>query len=396
MKNFLPRSLREFTGAMARHTALLVFLACTGPIAFAQITSTTPASRCGEGNLTLHATAASGTITWFTVPFYGTPVGTGESYTAENLPVTTTFYVDALDEEGCSLNPDNARIPVIATISANSIQAIIFYSSNTFCKSIEGEQTVTRTGTAGGTFSVDPAGLTLNTSTGSITPSTSSEGTYTVTYTVVPQEGCVENPASTIVTITQAPEQPQISYTGSPYCTTHDPVTVQRTGAAGGTFSASPAGLTINATSGTITPSSSLSGTYTITYFVPGAGGCNPMNATTSIIINSESVGGTATAAYSPIPSGEYTTISLTGNNGDIQWQTYATGSWENIEGETGNIYTTPPLNVTTSFRAMVTSGICNPVYSTVSTVVVNAVSEGGTAAADPDSICFGFTTELT
>jgi len=270
---------------LARAIMMTVIFVLTGSLGYSQIISTTPASRCGEGNLTLYATAATGTITWYAVPFYGTPIATGGSYTAVNLVVTTTFYVDALDESGCSLNPGSVRVPVIGTISANSLQAIIFYSSSTFCKSIEGQQDVTRTGTAGGTFTVDPAGLTLDPSTGAITPGTSQEGTYTVTYTVVPQEGCIENPASTMVTITEAPEQPVISYAGSPWCSTHEAVPVNRTGATGGTYTASPSGLAINVTTGVITPANSASGTYTVTYFVPGAGGCNPMTATTSVTV---------------------------------------------------------------------------------------------------------------
>ncbi len=290
MKNLLLRSTKQIINKVTRIIIFFVALGFFGSSAYSQITSTTPSSRCGEGTLVLHATASSGTITWYDVPFYGTEITEGISdggttFTTPFLAVTKTYYVDAVDENGCSINPDDARVTVIATISANSIQAIIFYVSNTFCKSIEGEQEVTRTGTAGGIYTADPAGLTLDASTGSITPSTSAEGTYMVTYTVFPAEGCVENPASTSVTITTAPVQPAISYAGSPYCTTNDPVTVIQTGASGGTYSASPSGLTIHSTSGTITPSSSLSGNYTITYFIPGAGGCDPMSASTSATI---------------------------------------------------------------------------------------------------------------
>jgi len=49
--------------------------------------------------------------------------------------------------------------------------------------------TVTLTGTAGGTYS-STAGLTINSSTGAITPSTSAAGTYTVTYNIPASGGC--------------------------------------------------------------------------------------------------------------------------------------------------------------------------------------------------------------
>jgi hypothetical protein len=53
----------------------------------------------------------------------------------------------------------------------------------------------------------------------------------------------------------------------------------------GGTYSALP-GLTINATSGAITPSTSTPGTYTVTYTVAASGGCPGVTATTSVTID--------------------------------------------------------------------------------------------------------------
>ncbi len=57
------------------------------------ITSTTPATRCGPGTLTLGATASSGTINWYTLPSGGTSVGTGSTFVTPLLPATTTYYV---------------------------------------------------------------------------------------------------------------------------------------------------------------------------------------------------------------------------------------------------------------------------------------------------------------
>src|SRR6185369_7163499 len=67
------------------------------------------------------------------------------------------------------------------------------------------------------------------------------------------------------------------------------PQTVSLTGTGtftGGTYSASPAGLTINATTGAITPSTSTPGTYTVTYTVAASGGCPGVTSTTSVTIN--------------------------------------------------------------------------------------------------------------
>ena len=287
-----------------RTMVVLFVIGFFGMTAYSQIATTTPASRCGEGTLVLHATATSGTIKWYTSPFYGAAIvtgvsGDGTTFTTPSQIVTTAYYVDAVDGSNCSLNSGKVRVPVLATVSANSIQAAIFYSSNTFCKSISGAQTVTRTGTAGGVYSATAGGLTINSASGDLTPSSSTVGTYTVTYTVTASEGCIENPASTSVTIANAPLTSSISYNSSPYCTSLTSATVTLTNPNGGTFSASPSGLSIDPASGTINPSLSEPGTYTVTYVVSGAGGCAPQEPTASVTITGLP---TATITYTDAP----------------------------------------------------------------------------------------------
>jgi hypothetical protein len=290
MKNLQLRSVKQIGQLIVRNLLILVTIGFFGSTAYSQITTTIPASRCGAGPVILHATATTGTIKWYDVPFYGTPIATGVStdgstFTTPSLSVTKTYYVDAVDNANCSLNPGNARTSVIATVSANSIQANIFYSSTAFCKSVVTPQQVTRTGNAGGVFTASPAGLVLDATTGAITPGSSVVGTYTVTYTVIPAVGCVENPATTSVVISAIPAASSISYSGSPFCTTAGTMSVIRTGSSGGTYSASPSGLSIDPATGAINTASSSTGTYTITYFVAGVGGCAPQSPTTTITV---------------------------------------------------------------------------------------------------------------
>ena len=121
----------------------------------------------------------------------------------------------------------------------------------TFLQEPCGSVSVTRTGTAGGTYTSSPAGLTIDGTTGAITPGSSTAGTYTVTYTLAAGGGCSLVTATTSVTITAVPTA-TISY-ATPFCTslsTPQAVTLTGTGAyTGGTFS-SPAGLTIDAQQG--------------------------------------------------------------------------------------------------------------------------------------------------
>ncbi len=131
-----------------------------------------------------------------------------------------------------------------------------------------------------------------------ITPSTSTAGTYTVTYTMAAGGGCAAQTATTSVTITTLPAA-TISYAGTPFCTSlAAPQAVTQTGTAGGTYS-STAGLTINAATGAITPSTSTAGTYTVTYTMAAGGGCAAQTATTSVTITALPV---ATFSYAASP----------------------------------------------------------------------------------------------
>ena len=56
----------------------------------------------------------------------------------------------------------------------------------------------------GGSYSSTPTGLSINSATGTINPSASTPGTYTITYTTPSTMGCGESSASTTVTIQEA------------------------------------------------------------------------------------------------------------------------------------------------------------------------------------------------
>jgi hypothetical protein len=88
------------------------------------------------------------------------------------------------------------------------------------------------------------------------------------------------------VVITYTCPTATISYSGTPFCKSVTSGTVTRTGIAGGTYSATPAGLSINSSSGAINASSSTAGTYTVHYQIAAAGSCNAIDATASITIS--------------------------------------------------------------------------------------------------------------
>ncbi|WP_366585238.1 Calx-beta domain-containing protein [Muricauda sp. ANG21] len=76
------------------------------------ITNTTGAERCGEGTLTLTATASNGVINWFDAPTGGAMLGSGGTFITPSISTTTSFYVEAT-ANGCVSD----RVEVVATIN---------------------------------------------------------------------------------------------------------------------------------------------------------------------------------------------------------------------------------------------------------------------------------------
>ena len=393
-------------------TAILTFtlLVMLFPVSMlkAQIATTTAAARCGAGIVTLRATGA-GIIKWYDVPFYGTPIASGvvaseggSTFTTPWLEVTKTYYADALDASDCSINTGKARIPVVATISASAMQASIYYSNATFCKTISGLQPITLTGTVGGTFVIDPVeGLNFNNTLGSedrgsILPSNSTVGTYTVTYTAPATEGCTESPAVTTVSIATAPAAPAFNYpdgttiganTYKTYCSSNDPVAVNWTSVSeGGSFFASPTGLTL-ASNGTFTPASSSSGVYAVTYSVPGGGGCAPQTASVTIAILRLP---TAAISYG---SANYTknqgtqSVSLTGTGAYTDGGFTASAGGLTIDATTGTI--TPGSSTAGNYTITYTLAAVSPcVAATPATTAVTIYPLPTASISGSQSVC--------
>ncbi|HRH70488.1 MAG TPA: HYR domain-containing protein, partial [Flavobacteriales bacterium] len=171
---------------------------------------------------------------------------------------------------GACTGHDWFTIQVVAAPSAT-----ITYAGSPFCSN-ETVATMTRTGTAGGTFTATPSLGGLSTTTGHVDLTAASAGTYTVTYSVPASGACPAFSTTTALTIEQAPNA-TISYAG-PYCTNTGPQVVSLSGPVGGSFTSSPAGLALNSSTGQIVPGSSActsTGTaYSVTYMIPATSAC--------------------------------------------------------------------------------------------------------------------------
>jgi hypothetical protein len=109
--------------------------------------------------------------------------------------------------------------------------------------------------------------LSINSSNGVVNPSASTVGNYTVRY--ITSGSCPDTATASIVILQN--DDANFGYNGSSFCTSGanaSPSSTPATG--GGTYSSSPAGLNLNASSGLITVASSTVGTYTVTYTTNG------------------------------------------------------------------------------------------------------------------------------
>ena len=246
----------------------------------------------GNGSLLTATETGGGTITsrqWGKRSATGGTItnisgATGQTYTPTGTDLTAgTWYIVCTSTPTCGSASISNEVTVVVTALPT---ASISYSGSPWCTSA-GTQTVTLNGTnayTGGTYS-STTGLTINTSTGAITPSTSTAGNYTVTYTIAAAGGCSAVTATANVTVTALPTA-SISYSGSPWCTSATAQSVSLTGTTGGTYTASPSGLSLVAGTGAITPSSSTANAYTVTYTIAAAGGCSAVTANASVTVN--------------------------------------------------------------------------------------------------------------
>ncbi|QKG54561.1 T9SS type A sorting domain-containing protein [Hymenobacter sp. BRD67] len=256
------------SGACAAVSATASLTINAAPMA--TLTAGGPTTFCAGGAVVLTATGG-GTYQFL---LNGQPISgaTAATYAAT---ASGLYTVSVSNASGCT----STSAAVAVTVNP-ATTATFSYPATGFCQSGT-PVTPTITGTAGGTFSA-PAGLTINATTGAITPATSASGTYTVTYSVA---GPCASTGTASVTIT-APATAAFSYAQASYCATGTAPATLGSGSTAGTYSASPAGLSLNPSTGAVNLGASQAGTYTIANTVAAGGGCAAITSTTTLTIN--------------------------------------------------------------------------------------------------------------
>ena len=362
---------------------------CTSPRAGVTVTVTPlPAnptanapSICSGNSGTLTALTPGGTYRWYDAAAAGALLNTGAAFNTPVLVTNTTYYLSA-EVNGC-LSP--ARTAV--SITVNPTPAAPTAAGATICSGTTTNLTATDLGETYRWYTASTGGTLLSTGLGYTTPALSASTTYYVDATSA--AGCTGTRTAVVVNVTPF-EDPAFTYSGGTFCVsgTGTP-TPTIMGSATGVFSASPAGLNIDPSSGKITLSTSAVNLYTIT-FVTG-GSCNYTSSASVRIINT-----TPDATFSYVtPMCEMQTNPL-----PVFAAGASAGLFSSAAGLVFNNTTTGEIDLATSVPGTytITNKIdaadgCSGALAT-STIVINprAIANAGV----DQLVCAGTTVDLT
>lgn len=196
-----------------------------------------------------------------TVTATATPSGATYSWTGPSTGSTPTSSANVVSAAGvytvtASLPGTESTVSATVLVVSLSPTLEVIPGPVVICPGQSAVISATATGES--SYSWSPGGTTPSSYSTAVTV----PGMYTVTATD-PVSACTATATVKVILC------PTISYPGSPFSNTITSVAVVLTNAYSppGSFSATPSGLSINSTNGTIHPSASALGTYTITYY---------------------------------------------------------------------------------------------------------------------------------
>ncbi|HAR20420.1 MAG TPA: hypothetical protein DCR46_07140, partial [Cytophagales bacterium] len=224
--------------------------------------------------------------------------------------VNSGLYVVTLSANGCEGERDSTFVVVKPLPDAT-----FTYPKNNYCQSEVNPKPISIP--FGSSFTVQPGGLNLNSSTGEIILKSSLPGAYTILNSITNQ-GCTDT-ASFKINLFKVPVARRFNYS-SPICDASSESISPNFTTAGdaGTFTSFPLGLSIDPVSGNILPSSSTSGTYRVVNTAT-LGGCTDTTSALVTILPSPSK--PTLAGVSPVCQGQTSTLTATsGSIANFDW----------------------------------------------------------------------------
>ncbi|NVO21347.1 MAG: hypothetical protein HXX13_16720, partial [Bacteroidetes bacterium] len=316
--------------------------------------SATATTICSGTSVTFTATPTNGgTTPGYQWKLNGSNVGTNSpTYTNAALANGNTISCVMTSNATCATGSPATSNTATMTVNPNlPVSLSIAASSNPVCSG--SSVTFTATPTNGGSSPVYQWKRNgTNVGTSSPTYSSSSLTNNDIISCILTSNAtcATSNPAtsnSITLAVTALPTA-SISYSGSPYCYNSGTYAVTFSGTSGGTYTASPTGLSINSSTGAINTAASTPGTYTITYSIAASGGCTEVTTSQSVTINplpTASISGTtAVCLNATSPSITFTgagstapyTFAYTMNGGATQYVTTTSGNSITVSVPTG------------------------------------------------------------
>lgn len=261
---------------------------------------------------------------------------------------------------GCAAASSTAQVTILA-----QDDPAFDYVQDTVCLSAV-NPVATIAGATGGTFSEASGGVVfVSAATGEIDLSATPAGTYTIQYLTA--GACPDSTTQNITLISD--DDPSFSYPQMQYCLDGvDPV-ANVAGVSGGTFTATPSGLSINAADGAIDLDASVGNTtYTITYTTSGICPASSTFMLTLDSIDNASITYPASVICALDPNVSATILGLTGGvfseaSGSISFVSTSTGEIDVANSTPGGPYTI----------VYTTGGVC-PAVATFDVSITNAL----------------------
>ena len=333
------------------------------------ITPSAP-SICAGASATLTASGGGTTYTWS--PATGLNTTTGATVIATPA-ATTTYTVSSAGVGGCP----NTKTVLVTVLPAGGAPNTNFTYITPICTNVSSAPPIPATGfTTGGTHT-STTGLSINATTGVINGSASTAGNYNVTYTV-PASGCITAGVSmpVAVTITASSTLTGTFSYASPLCNNITSPFIFFSGGftIGGTYTSTPAGLSINNTTGIINPSLSTPNTYTVTYNIPASGCVAAFSTTATVTIAAASIAVTNFTYTTPVCA-TLTSATPTGATGFTTGGTYTSTTGLSINATTGviNPSTSTAGTYVVTYSTLATA--CRPAASSTFSITISAAS---------------------
>ena len=254
-----------------------------------------------------------------------------------NVTNTTNAQIGSQQISASGLTVGNTYYVMVDGFAGDVCDYSITVIDGIMTGTVSGDQTVCY-GSTGVTYTMNAIATGYNWSVPTGATITAGSGTNTITVNwgtassgdvvCTASAGTCDGASSTLAVNITVPATASISYTGTPFCKSSTSQTVTLTGTGtytGGTYTASSSNLSINGTTGTINPSASLAGTYTVTYTLPAVGGCSTIIATTSVTVK-PALTATATASNVNCNGDATGGVSLTPGGGTPSY----TYNWSN------------------------------------------------------------------